>query len=320
VETAFVYIKPHANTPLTRQICTSFFKSKGVEVAEEGDVKGTDVDSEMMFDKQYFKFADYACGNAHEFKLRKENLNEFRQKFGVDFDEVANDGLVLNCVEACDLLQWSNEQLSNHWEMACKEGKCIQLGSCCYCAQFDAEGDGETIIYVVNGFFKSMRASYVDPNSSIHYYCLTWITGPENKDLTIRKFNNLIGETVPSTAAADSLRGLLYANHKNLGLKNPPSNENNFLHASKSIYESLVERSRWTVMPLKKDPFGNRLVESQTPLRKISWWITNPVLLDQDLPKKIRGKRASELLYGLGSDEAYHASMSILSRKLTSIK
>ena len=120
--------------------------------------------------------------------------------------------------------------------------------------------------------------------------------------------------------AADSLRGLLYANHKNLGLKNPPSNENNFLHASKSIYESLVERSRWTVMPLKKDPFGNRLVESQTPLRKISWWITNPVLLDQDLPKKIRGKRASELLYGLGSDEAYHASMSILSRKLTSIK
>ena len=33
----------------------------------------------------------------------------------------------------------------------------------------------------------------------------------------------------------------MYANHKNLGLKNPPSNENNFLHASKSIYESLVE-------------------------------------------------------------------------------
>lgn len=108
----FFYIKPHANTALTRQICKGFFESKGVEVIHEGEVSGARIDAEMMFDKQYANFADYALGNPLDAALSAEALHRFETMFGDTYEKLASEGYVLNCIEACELLQCSNDELT----------------------------------------------------------------------------------------------------------------------------------------------------------------------------------------------------------------
>ena len=41
---AFVFIKPHANTPATQQLVADTFKQKGIRVLEQGELTGQQID------------------------------------------------------------------------------------------------------------------------------------------------------------------------------------------------------------------------------------------------------------------------------------
>lgn len=42
--TAFVFIKPHANTPAAQRLVADTFKSKGIKVLSEGELTGEQID------------------------------------------------------------------------------------------------------------------------------------------------------------------------------------------------------------------------------------------------------------------------------------
>ena len=58
-------------------------------------------------------------------------------------------------------------------------------------------------IYVVNGFYATMQADYVEPGASIYYYSVQWNAA----SLSWEEFrSSVLGATDPSTARAGSLR------------------------------------------------------------------------------------------------------------------
>ena len=121
------------------------------------------------------------------------------------------------------------------------------------------------------GFFKSMRYQYINPSSSVHYYCVTWDRTRQNKYLSFAEFNKMIGRDDPYESDLESLRGLLLENYKILGVNFEPrytanvtviqhmwynhiffiiSFLDNFIHASSSSFEAMVDRKRWVKLPL----------------------------------------------------------------------
>lgn len=44
---AFVFIKPHANTPSTQRLVTDTFKQRGIKVLSEGELTGEQIDEVM---------------------------------------------------------------------------------------------------------------------------------------------------------------------------------------------------------------------------------------------------------------------------------
>jgi len=161
-----------------------------------------------------------------------------------------------------------------------------------------------------------MRRSYHDMSATVYYYCLIWNQSIENKYLTVKDFARKIGSTDPTVASEDSLRGLLFANRYALGLRSRPSRENNFVHASKSAYEALVEKNRWTDLVVRDEPLCARLISAGIPEEKLLWWATNPRLVGENIPSAMKGKRASDLMKENGINEAFNASLSVLEKKL----
>ena len=310
-ECSFLYLKPHANTRLVDQLIRSVLKTKNISIAEEGEIAGPIIDRDLLFDKQYSELAEYALlADPIEIDISATTEKEFENLFYSNWHEVVIEGRVYNCVDAFNFLKCSNEDMSRAWSIAMKKKKTIKLGKGLYCGFIDGF-KGFPSIYVINGFFKSMRNSYISPNSSIHYYCLEWESGPHNNYFGNEGFNILIGDRDPAYASPHSIRGLLNTNWRSLGMTIQPSLENNFLHASKSAFEALVDRGRWLSLPLAQDPLGIRLLSAQIPSTKIKWWATNPVMLDakysnipkSSIPSPERNKRMSDHLYGMGTDK-----------------
>merc|ERR1719399_839445 len=78
-------------------------------------------------------------------------------------------------------------------------------------------------IFVMNGFFMSMRAGYVDESSKgIYYFTVEWDAKKAN--LSWEDFRGkVLGPTDPATAPKDSLRGMFYGNWKSYGLGYVPN-------------------------------------------------------------------------------------------------
>merc|ERR1712087_532585 len=68
------------------------------------------------------------------------------------------------------------------------------------------------------------------------------------------------GPTDPAQAPADSLRGQILANWKDLGLASEPNTGDNGMHASASPFEGLAERNNWLQAAITNDMFGKLLI------------------------------------------------------------
>ena len=79
-------------------------------------------------------------------------------------------------------------------------------------------------------------------SAKIYYYCIEWDASKCSWG-TFR--DSVLGPTDPTEAPADSLRGLIAAQWKELGLAGPCDVGDNGVHASASPFEAMVERSNW---------------------------------------------------------------------------
>jgi len=214
--TAFVFIKPHANTPAANQLVADGLRAKGVNIISEGTITAEEIDDKMLIDQHYYAIASKAT------ILKPNQLNvpveKFAKQFGLGWQEALDKGVVFNAKDACEQLGLDSDGLNSAWAACKKGGKLIKFGGGFYCGLIDTVA-GKDPIYVFNGFFMSMRKAYVEPGCSIHYYSVEW----DASKLSWEDFRgSVLGGTDPEEAPKDSLRGLILNDWRRLGLEARP--------------------------------------------------------------------------------------------------
>jgi len=247
---AFVFIKPHANTPATRALASSTLAAQSISILREGELTGETIDEKKLIDQHYYAIASKATIlKPHELNVPAE---KFKAKFGLEWQAALDSGKVFNAMDACKQLKIDAMALDALWGKAKKADQLIKFGGGFYCGLIEG-------LYVFNGFFMSMRSKFVTPGTSIYYYVVEWDQAATSWEDFRGK---VLGPTDPKDAPASSLRGLIMAKWQELGLKEVPNVGDNGVHASASPFEALAERMNWLSTPLAADPFGAALLDA----------------------------------------------------------
>ena len=285
MQSAFVFAKPHANTPAVQQLIKKKFGEVGVKIQSEGEITGEAINSEGYIDQHYYAIASKAT------ILKPSALNiptdKFSAAFGEEWSKVLKEGRAYNAMDVQGALGLSPEALDKAWLAAKSAGKLIKFGGGFYCALIDASKK----VYTFNAFFMSMRGKFTQPGSSIHWYVVEF----DSAKLSWADFRGkVLGPTEPSAAPADSLRGMIFSDWQALGLTSVPNTGDNGVHASASPFEGLAERMNWLKTPLEADRFGALLLSKGT-------WAPPPVARTARLSWLVARARACALAL-LGQD------------------
>lgn len=269
---AFVFIKPQANTTATQELVKGMLIQKGLEIKKEGELTAAQIDKDMLIDQHYYAIASKAT------LLKPKDLpvptDKFEKFFGVSWEKANADGLVFNALDACKFLGVDAAGLDTLWAKAKK----VKFGGGFYCGLVEAPG--KPAIYVFNGFFMAMRSKFVEPNTSIHYYLVDF--DPETVHWSDFR-GKVLGPTDPKDAPVDSIRGQILAEWKKLGLADQPNVGDNGVHASASPFEGLAERMNWLKISPEEDAFGAQLLKSGISKETIQAWSVDPQVKGKSL-------------------------------------
>jgi len=220
---AFIFVKPHAFTDGTIELVRSELQARGITIKTEGCILGTTIDEKKYIDQHYYSIASKAT------LLSPKDLpvpaDKFQAQFGLRWEDALNQGIVYNAMEACNKFGISADELDAKWAIAKKTGKLVKFGGGFYCAEVDG-------LYIFNGFFMSMRSKFTG-DAKIHYFVGEW----NADDLSWADFRGkVLGPTDPEGAPADSIRGMVAAQWRQLGLPAPCNVGDNAVHASASPF------------------------------------------------------------------------------------
>ena len=281
--TAFVFAKPHANTPAVLEVIRTKFAEQGIKVLMEGVVTGKEIDSKGLIDQQYCAIAQKSTlTTGKDLPVTPE---KFKEAFGEDCSTVVAEGRALDALELKTRFSAFQPEgaLDKAWEATSASGKRMRLGDGFYCDQITIDG---IKYYTFNAFFMTMRGKFTSPGSSIHYFVVEF----DPATLSWADFRGkVLGPSTPADAPTDSLRGIVAANWQELGLQAPCDDMDNAVHASASPFESLAERSNWLACCVADDPFGGALLANGVPESTMKKWFNDPQVNYDDETAKEKG-------------------------------
>ena len=156
---AFVFVKPHANTPMAVKMVSELLMSRGVKILKTGTITAEEIDSKKLIDQHYYAIASKAT------ILKPDKLNvpadKFEGQFGIGWQAALDAGKVFNAMDACEKLGLDAEQMDAEWGKCKKAKKLIKFGGGFYCGLIEIEGKDP--IYVFNGFFMQVPRPPHDP-------------------------------------------------------------------------------------------------------------------------------------------------------------
>merc|ERR1719471_746935 len=274
---AFVFIKPHAVTDKVKDLVKEVFEKNDIAIKKEGELEAEEIDKYKKIDKHYYAIASKATILTPD-KLAVPK-DKFKDKFGLEWDDVLKDGKALNAIDACSKFEIDAAALDKMWGECKKADNLVKFGGGFYCGKLTSPSDKETY-YVFNGFFMSMRSKFVEPGAKIFYYVVEWESTLCWSDFRAK----VLGPTDPATAPKDSLRGMILQKWKALGLKSEPNTGDNGVHASASPFEALSERANWLGYRIERDPFGKVLLKAGISAATIRDWCKDPQVTYGPLP------------------------------------
>jgi len=128
-------------------------------------------------------------------------------------------------------------------------------------------------IFVINGFYMSMREKFTTADAKLHYFVVEWAADA----ISWGSFRGeVLGATDPNEAGAGSLRREILEKYESLGLKSVPNVGDNGVHASASPFEAMCERANWLSVALEDDPFAQALMAAGMPKEKVAEWTKDP--------------------------------------------
>jgi len=133
--------------------------------------------------------------------------------------------------------------------------------------------DAAAPMFVINGFYMSMREKYTKAGAKIHYFVVEW----DSAKLSWADFRGqALGATDPTLSAKGSLRNLVLERWEALGLSALPDIGDNGVHGSASPFEALVERNNWLGVDIAADPFGAALLKAGLTLEQLLEYRRDP--------------------------------------------
>jgi hypothetical protein len=140
---AFVFLKPHANTPAAQRLVAKALAANSITVKSEGELTAAQIDKGMLIDQHYYAIASKAT------LLKPQDMpvpaDKFEAAFGLPWKKALSEGLVFNALDACTALGVDAAGLDALWAKAKK----TKFGGGFYCGLVAAEG--KRPIYVMNG-------------------------------------------------------------------------------------------------------------------------------------------------------------------------
>merc|ERR1711935_597074 len=169
---------------------------------------------------------------------------------------------VYNAKDAATKLGLDSEGINKEWSKLTRGKDLIKFGGGFYCGKVKD-------IYVMNGFYMSMRAAYCNPGEKIRWYTVRWPTD----SLSWEDFRGVVlGATDPTQAPKGSIRRVILDDYSKLGLQTKPNTGDNGVHASASPFEAMAERHNWLSHTLEDDSFGKGLLAAGVPMEAILKW------------------------------------------------
>jgi len=233
---AFLFIKPHAANDSVAALVRSALQAAGITVHEEGDISAEEIDEKLLIDTHYGAIASKAVIlKPNQLNVPAKGKAGFEKMFGLTWDDAVAQGLVYNAKDGAEHLGVDGFGLENKWRGLTRGKDLIKFGGGFYCGKVDG-------VFVMNGFYMSMRAAYTTPGEKIHFMTVSWPIDT----LSWEDFRGkVLGATNPAEAEEYSVRRLIMDNYKELGLHSKPDTGNNGVHASASPLEAMAERKNW---------------------------------------------------------------------------
>jgi hypothetical protein len=93
MNTAFVFIKPHANNSATQAVVQNKFQASGITIVREGEFTGEEIDKNFFIDQHYYAIASKATLlEPHQVPVPPAKFLEF---FGKRWEDVIIYSLLL---------------------------------------------------------------------------------------------------------------------------------------------------------------------------------------------------------------------------------
>lgn len=279
LNSAFVFVKPHANTPSTQELVKKKLIEAGITILAETDIDGTTIDEKKLIDQHYYAIASKATIlPASKIPVPED---KFKEAFGESWETVLKGNRACNALEACKRFGCTPEELNDAWQQA---SNVVKFGGGFYCAEVSSPKGGQpSQLYVFNAFFMTMRSKFIGPGVSIHCYTVEWDPAKMSWD-DFR--NKLLGPTDPADGPVGSIRRTVLESYKELGLADVPNKGDNGVHASASPFEGLAEKMNWLNLKLEDDAFGAALLDAGLSKHTIEEWAVDPQI---NLPDGTKG-------------------------------
>ena len=230
------------------------------------------------------------------------------------WDEALSTEVVYNAVEATSYLNIDHASLNRLWVAAgsyvrVRKGFSVArlhaglLTSCPEVTEAYPELEVKLLVpvYVINGYFNSMKEQYLDHSATVNCYEIEWDGLQVSWQDLLHK---VIGNRDPKQALPTSVRGKAYRQWKKMGMRCRPDLKDNCIHVSSSAFVGLVDRLVWVKdTMLFTDVYGARLVAAHVPIQTLQLWLTNPV---------IQNRPVFDHMYGLEADKCVQKAEQLL--------
>ena len=125
MNTAFVFIKPHAVTEKVKNLAKAALESKAIRICAEGRLSAETIDEKKLIDQHYYAIASKATIlKPHELNVPSD---KFEAQFGLSWAEALNSGKVYNAMDGCKYLGINAEELDAAWAQAKSAKKTCQV-------------------------------------------------------------------------------------------------------------------------------------------------------------------------------------------------
>lgn len=293
-------LKPSVYTPAALACILDILDDHEIKVTTKGILPAAEKDRSRVIGSYFGNVLKYAeLTEPSDLNLDAAEIAIFNKKFAADWNAVLNDGKVLNAKAAREYFKIGtddHDSLYTLWQAAPR----ARLAKGLYCAQFDqTAATGEGPIYVLNGFFGSLRQRYQSNTTTPVYLLVEWNLATLSWSEVV---THIIGDKDPARAAESSIRGYFFRHWENLGLAERPTTELNCVHFSASAFEAMVERlvlCKGSI--LFTDPLGAKLLANNVPALAVQNWLANPLVNGKSLFDHMRNKATDECVETAGN-------------------